>query len=66
MSVTSKTSTPTILTHFHTAVGRYGLPSCIRCDKGGENTQVAMFMLEHPLRGPGRGSMIVGTSVHNQ
>lgn len=23
-------------------------------------------MLNHPLRGPGRGSMIVGKSVHNQ
>ena len=23
-------------------------------------------MLEHPLCGPGRGSMIVGTSVHNE
>ena len=27
---------------------------------------MAMFMLDHPLRGTGRGSMIVGRSVHNQ
>lgn len=26
----------------------------------------AMFMLSHPLRGPGRGSVLVGKSVHNQ
>lgn len=25
-----------------------------------------MFMLQHRERGPGRGSMIVGRSVHNQ
>ena len=25
-----------------------------------------MYMLTHPLRGPGRGSIIVGRSVHNQ
>jgi len=28
--------------------------------------QVAMYMLEHQLRGPGKGSIIVGRSTHNQ
>lgn len=28
--------------------------------------KVALYMLEHPRRGPGRGSMITGCSVHNQ
>ena len=59
-------SAATVLTRFHTAITKYGLPSRIRSDKGGENTKVALYMLEHPLRGPGQGSMIVGKSIHNQ
>ena len=56
----------TVLCRFHTAVRRYGLPSHIRFDKGGENTQAALYMLEHPRRGPSRRSIIAGRSIHNQ
>ena len=56
----------TVLDCFLAGVQRHGLPSRVRCDKGGENVQVSEFMLDHPLRGPGRRSCITGRSVHNQ
>ena len=56
----------TMFASFLEGVTRYGLPSRVRCDKGGENVMVSQFMLEHPNRGPGRGSCITGRSVHNQ
>ena len=42
------------------------LPSRVHCDAGVENVEVSKFLLTHPLRGPGQGSVIVGKSVHNQ
>ncbi len=51
---------------FINGIRECGLPKRVRSDRGGENVGVARFMLEHPLRGPGRASFITGRSVHNQ
>lgn len=44
----------TVLDAFINVTQEYGLPSRVRSDKGGEDTTVDLFMLEHPFRGPGR------------
>lgn len=54
----------TIYDSFLGAVRENHLPSRVRSDQGGENVLIAQHMIEH--RGPDRGSMIVGSSVHNQ
>ncbi len=54
----------TMLHEFQNAVQAYGLPSRVRTDQGLENVDVAKLMLQE--RGLGRGSVLVGASVHNQ
>ena len=65
LKASSNNKASTVLTWFLEAVREYGLPSRVRCDKGGENTMVSHFILNHPARGPGRRSCITGRSVHN-
>ena len=54
----------TVLRCFIGAVDQWGLPSRIRSDRGGENIDVVRYMIER--RGTGRGSALVGRTVHNQ
>ena len=56
----------TVFELFVNAVELLGLPSRVCTDRGGENVDVATFMLRHPLRGSGKGGFITGWSVHNQ
>ncbi|XP_059928273.1 uncharacterized protein LOC132472585 [Gadus macrocephalus] len=66
LSANTNNRASTVLQCFLTAVAEHGLPQRVRSDKGGENVEVARFMLEHPERGPDRRSHITGKSVHNQ
>ncbi len=54
----------TVYKLFLEGADKYGLPSRIRCDYGGENMRVAAHMLQH--RGLYRNSVISGCSTHNQ
>uniref|UniRef100_A0A9J7XB17 Integrase catalytic domain-containing protein n=2 Tax=Cyprinus carpio carpio TaxID=630221 RepID=A0A9J7XB17_CYPCA len=54
----------TVLQHFSTAVTQYGVPSQVRCDYGGENVDVCLFM--NVFHGMGTRSVLRGQSTDNQ
>jgi DNA-binding Lrp family transcriptional regulator len=54
----------TVLHLFDKAISQWGIPHRCRGDRGGENIQVAEWMINY--RGMNRGSYIFGKSIHNQ
>ncbi|XP_076864538.1 uncharacterized protein LOC143516675 [Brachyhypopomus gauderio] len=64
LAVATNNYATTVLDAFLDAVNQYGMPSRVRSDKGGENIEVAHFMVQN--RGENRNSHITGRSVHNQ
>lgn len=64
MEASNNNRSNTVLEKFVRAVDQYGVPSRVRCDQGGENNAVCMFM--EVFRGSARGSALRGRSTHNQ
>ena len=64
VSCASNNRAETVLQLFRQAIAKFGTPSRVRSDKGGENILVCHYMVS--CRGPGRSSHIAGSSVHNQ
>ncbi|XP_049445652.1 uncharacterized protein LOC125896823 [Epinephelus fuscoguttatus] len=64
LSAATNNQAYTVLESFIDGIDKFGLSSCVRSDKGGENIEVAQFMVKH--RGESRNSHITGRSVHNQ
>ncbi|XP_046879760.1 uncharacterized protein LOC124470086 [Hypomesus transpacificus] len=64
LRASSNNRSSTVMDCFMKAVTRYGVPSRVRTDHGGENNAVCLFM--NIFRGSCRGSTLRGRSTHNQ
>lgn len=64
LSCSTNNRADTVLQYFLDGCRAYGIPSRVRSDHGGENFDVAQFMLH--FRGTNRGSHITGKSTRNQ
>lgn len=64
LNVALDNTAATAFAPFANACQEFGVPSRVRTDHGLENTDIGAFMIAH--RGPDRGSIITGRSVHNQ
>ena len=64
LNVAANNRASTVFSAFLPATERFGVPSRVRCDHGGENMEVAAFMIMY--RWENRGGCITGKSVHNQ
>ena len=64
MDVSADNCSNTVFALFVESVRKYGCPSRVRGDHGGENVKVCEFM--EAQNGENRGSYIAGRSVHNQ
>uniref|UniRef100_A0A3B1IPT3 Integrase catalytic domain-containing protein n=1 Tax=Astyanax mexicanus TaxID=7994 RepID=A0A3B1IPT3_ASTMX len=64
LSAATNNRASTVMGSFLEAVNTYGVPSHVRSDKGGENVEVAAYMVS--TRGLIRNSHLTGRSTHNQ
>jgi len=64
VKASSDNTAATVATSFLQAAEKWGWPSRVRADHGGENLVVKQHM--EAKRGVGRGSFIQGSSIHNQ
>lgn len=64
MEVADNNRSETVIKVLHGARLKWGMPACLRTDRGGENVLAADYLLQ--IRGSHYRSFIAGKSIHNQ